>query len=209
MWQWLFPDNDEGVLNPSFFFAHDIGSILGVWMEFGLSHSFTIPGIDNLTITPGWTLAINGDYWVHSTMLAADVWSLVAEYDLTPVLNLPKWAGNVSIGGQLFFLNMLGNIEEKHQGQDEFYFALSFDKMDLALWAHDQKLPATQLAEMIDLPVQQAEYVYRDIEIKRSTTAMLHWPGLLVESVAGPLSRPDSAPRGRSRFENEALREGP
>jgi NAD+ synthase len=77
------------------------------------------------------------------------------------------------------------------QGQDEFYFALPFDKMDLALWAHNQKLPAVQLAEMIDLPLEQAEYVYHDIETKRSTTAMLHWPGLLVESVAGPLRRPD------------------
>src|SRR5690606_845033 len=53
MWKWLFPDNDEGVLNPVFFFAQDIGVAAGgVWMELGISHTFEIPGVENLTITP-------------------------------------------------------------------------------------------------------------------------------------------------------------
>ncbi len=77
------------------------------------------------------------------------------------------------------------------QGQDEFYYALPFDKMDLALYAHNHNLPAATLAEMIDVPVAQAQYVYDDIETKRKTTAMLHWPALLVEKVEGPLPKPE------------------
>jgi len=69
------------------------------------------------------------------------------------------------------------------QGQDEFYYALPFDKMDLALWALEQGLGASALAGMIDVSEEVAEHVYRDIAAKRKTTAMLHWPALLVERV--------------------------
>jgi NAD+ synthase len=75
------------------------------------------------------------------------------------------------------------------QGQDEFYYALPFDRMDLALWAHNAGMPAAKLAEMIDVTEEQAEYVYRDIENKRRTTAPLHWPALLLEEVDGPKTR--------------------
>ena len=76
------------------------------------------------------------------------------------------------------------------QGQDEFYYALPFDKMDLALWALNNGKPASELAEMIDITVAQAEFVYKDIETKRKTTAMLHWPALTIEKVEGPIPKP-------------------
>lgn len=78
------------------------------------------------------------------------------------------------------------------QGQDEFYYALPFDKMDLALWALNNGQPPSKLAEMIDITVEQAEYVYKDIETKRKTTAMLHWPALTLEKVEGPLPKPEA-----------------
>ena len=58
--------------------------------------------------------------------LAADQWSLVAAYDLTPVLGLPKWAGEVSIAGELYFQNAFGNFEGpdfngQTRSQDEFW----------------------------------------------------------------------------------------
>jgi NAD+ synthase len=77
------------------------------------------------------------------------------------------------------------------QGQDEFYYALPFDKMDLALWAFNKELPAEKLAEMVDISIEQAQYVYKDIETKRHTTAMLHWPALLVEKVSGLIPKPE------------------
>lgn len=72
------------------------------------------------------------------------------------------------------------------QGQDEFYYALPFDKMDIALWAFNNSLPAEKLAQLLEITDEQAGFVYKDIEMKRRTTAILHWPALLIENVEGP-----------------------
>ncbi|EGV18560.1 NAD(+) synthase [Thiocapsa marina] len=69
------------------------------------------------------------------------------------------------------------------QGQDEFYFALPYAKMDLALWSVNHGIPAVDLAKNIDLTVDQAEFVYRDIAAKRRTTAYQHLKSLLIEPV--------------------------
>jgi NAD+ synthase len=69
------------------------------------------------------------------------------------------------------------------QGQDEFYFALPYDKMDLALWALNHAVPAAEVAPLIGLTETQALLVYKDIETKRETTRYLHSPPLLVEKV--------------------------
>lgn len=76
------------------------------------------------------------------------------------------------------------------QGQDEFYFALPYREMDVALWHLNHNRPASELAARLAIEVQQAEFIYKDIETKRRTTAALHWPALLVEKVDGPLAPP-------------------
>ena len=76
------------------------------------------------------------------------------------------------------------------QGQDEFYYALPYKEMDVALWHLNQGLPAAKLAECLGLSEQQAGFIYQDIEAKRRTTAPLHWTGLLMEPVTGPAPRP-------------------
>lgn len=60
------------------------------------------------------------------------------------------------------------------QGQDEFYFALPYDKMDLALWSLNHDVPAADLAKALGVSTDQAMWVYDDIRKKRSTTAYLH-----------------------------------
>jgi NAD+ synthase len=70
------------------------------------------------------------------------------------------------------------------QGQDEFYFALPYEKMDLALWAHNHSVTAAELAPHIGLSADEAQVVYEDIESKRRTTAYLHAAPILVESVS-------------------------
>jgi NAD+ synthase len=62
--------------------------------------------------------------------------------------------------------------------------------MDVALWHLNQGLPAAKLAECLGLSEQQAGFIYQDIEAKRRTTAPLHWSGLLMEPVTGPVPRP-------------------
>jgi NAD+ synthase len=69
------------------------------------------------------------------------------------------------------------------QGQDEFYFALPYEQMDLALWALNQQLPATDLAEAINTTPEHAKLIFDDIQAKRRATQYLHRPPVLVEEV--------------------------
>ena len=69
------------------------------------------------------------------------------------------------------------------QGQDEFYFALPYDQMDLALWALNNGHSAEELASVLGIDTAHAGYVFRDIEKKRKTTAYLHAAGVLVREV--------------------------
>lgn len=77
------------------------------------------------------------------------------------------------------------------QGQDEFYFTLPYEQMDLALLAYNARVPAEEAAPQIGLSRERTEFVYRDIEAKRRTTAMLHWPGITMEKVVGPIGAPE------------------
>ena len=70
------------------------------------------------------------------------------------------------------------------QGQDEFYFSLPYDKMDLCLFAKNEGIPAQSVASVLDLSPEQVEMVFKDIDVKRVTTRYLHLPPLLVEHVA-------------------------
>jgi len=69
------------------------------------------------------------------------------------------------------------------QSQEEFYFAVAYDKMDLCLYGMNHDVPAADVAAATGLTVDQAEQVYRWIESKRSATRYLHTPPLLVENV--------------------------
>lgn len=71
------------------------------------------------------------------------------------------------------------------QGQDEFYFGLPYDQMDLALWAYNHALPAADLAQCLALEETRALAIYTDIEAKRRTTRYLHDSAVLIEPVAG------------------------
>lgn len=73
------------------------------------------------------------------------------------------------------------------QGQDEFYYALPYEQMDIALWCRNNGQPAAHLAELLGVTELDAQNIYRDIDSKRRTTAPLHWPGLLLEPVSGPI----------------------
>jgi NAD+ synthase len=69
------------------------------------------------------------------------------------------------------------------QTQEEFYFALPYDRMDLCLWAYNRKIPPSDTAEVVGLTTEQVQRVFRDIEGKRRATQYQHAPPLLVEPV--------------------------
>lgn len=69
------------------------------------------------------------------------------------------------------------------QGQDEFYFSLPYERMDICLYGKNTGMTAAEVAPMAGLTVEQVERVYKDIETKRSTTQYLHLAPLLIGSV--------------------------
>jgi len=69
------------------------------------------------------------------------------------------------------------------QSQEEFYFSLPYDRMDLCLYAHDHGVATSEVAQVVELTSAQVERVYRDIEAKRRATRYLHTPPLLIEPV--------------------------
>jgi NAD+ synthase len=70
------------------------------------------------------------------------------------------------------------------QGQDEFYFALPYRAMDLALWALNHEVPAAEVARVLGIGAHEAEAVYADIRAKRRTTRYLHLAPVLAGEVA-------------------------
>ena len=69
------------------------------------------------------------------------------------------------------------------QGQDEFYFALPYQQMDVALWAHNHQVPVAELAAALKIDTEHAAFIYTDIEAKRRATQYLHARPMLVEPV--------------------------
>lgn len=72
------------------------------------------------------------------------------------------------------------------QGQDEFYFALPYEQMDLALWARNNAVSEAKLATALSIAEEHAKRIYADIDAKRRTTRYLHLPPILVDAVDLP-----------------------
>ena len=70
------------------------------------------------------------------------------------------------------------------QSQEEFYFALPYDLMDLCLYAHNQGVPAEEVADAAGLNADQVRFVFKDIDVKRRTTRYLHLTPRVVEPIA-------------------------
>jgi NAD+ synthase len=69
------------------------------------------------------------------------------------------------------------------QGQDEFYFSLPYDRMDLCLYGKNHGYTPEQIAETVGLNPEQVQSVYKDIDTKRTTTRYLHMAPQLIEKV--------------------------
>ena len=95
-------------------------------------------------------------------------------YALAQYFNLPEEIRNAEPTTDTYSLA---------QGQDEFYFGLHYSKMDFALWAYNNKVPAKELADYFQTSEEQALTIYQDIEAKRRTTQYLHMSPLLIEDV--------------------------
>jgi hypothetical protein len=117
MWRWTGYKGEEGILNPSFFMAQDMGYILGQWYEIGLSHPFEV--VKNVTWTPKLIFAFDGGYMMPAINggkgtgefeYAYTQPGMEIKYDMTELLHLPKWAGSIYISGNLYY-NFVSEVE--------------------------------------------------------------------------------------------------
>ena len=69
------------------------------------------------------------------------------------------------------------------QTQEEFYFSLPYDKMDLCLYARNNGIGAADVGAALGLTEQQIERVFRDIDSKRRASRYLHLEPQLVTEV--------------------------
>lgn len=133
LWQSLWPDNEDGVLNPTLMMAQDldIGGGDAFWFEFGLSHEFQV--CSNVTMTPSWTLGIDHNYYgnfgldtdKNTTRFANMLWGLDITYDLAERMPLPEGWGALALSGFVYFSDALGNAEDNGIIQDEFFGGMS------------------------------------------------------------------------------------
>lgn len=70
------------------------------------------------------------------------------------------------------------------QSQEEFYFSLPYQRMDLCLYGKNNNVPLPEIAAATGLTGEQVERVFRDIDQKRKTTQYLHLEPYLVEDIA-------------------------
>lgn len=66
------------------------------------------------------------------------------------------------------------------QGQDEFYFGLPYQQMDVALWAYIHAVPAAELGRYLNIGEAAAQAAYKDIEAKRRAAHYLHHAPVLL-----------------------------
>jgi len=70
------------------------------------------------------------------------------------------------------------------QSQEEFYFGLPYEKMDLALWAHNHGVAPAALARSLNVSEPEAVAIYATIDAKRRGTRYHHARPFLIEPVS-------------------------
>jgi NAD+ synthase len=69
------------------------------------------------------------------------------------------------------------------QSQEEFYFSVPYDKMDLCLYGKNNGVSPGEVAAAAEMTAEQVDRVYRDIDAKRNATRYLHAPPMLIDKV--------------------------
>ncbi|MEZ0313050.1 MAG: NAD(+) synthase [Myxococcota bacterium] len=106
--------------------------------------------------------------------------------DLKPIAHLYKTqvfalAAALGVPEQIRSRTPTTDTYSMPQTQEEFYFALPYDRMDLCLYAFNHEVSATDAAPVIGITAEQVERVYKDIQSKRRFAVYLHSPPKLME----------------------------
>ncbi len=108
--------------------------------------------------------------------------------DIKPIAHLYKTqvyalARHLDLPAEICSARPTTDTYSLQQGQDEFYFALPYEKMDVALWAYNHGVSAEALAGALGVSAEQASFVYGDIQAKRDATRPLHSRPILMRPV--------------------------
>jgi NAD+ synthase len=108
--------------------------------------------------------------------------------DLKPIAHLYKtqvyaMAHELGLPGEICRAQPTTDTYTLPQGQDEFYFALPFAQMDLALWSLDHGVSAAALATALATGELEAQRIYDDIAAKRRAARYLHASAETVEPI--------------------------
>ena len=107
--------------------------------------------------------------------------------DLKPIAHLYKTqvyalAGHLGIPEEIRRRAPTTETFSLPQTQEEFFFALPYDQLDLCLYALNHHVPSDEVADALGFSPARVERVFRDIEGKRRATRYLHTPPLLIDS---------------------------
>jgi NAD+ synthase len=72
------------------------------------------------------------------------------------------------------------------QSQEEFYFGIPYDQMDVLLYAHNNHVAEEDAARLLGLSAEQVARVYRDIVLKRRAAERGLRDAVLVDDVGLP-----------------------
>lgn len=132
MWKWLWPDNEDGILNPYVEYWQDTHLVApGAWIQFGVSHDFEVA--PSFTVTPGVDFGIEHN-WLQPTLglegrgtnFANVQYGLTLEYDMTELIALEKWGfGSIVVSGFIFYSDAVGNPAQNRWIRDELYGGMS------------------------------------------------------------------------------------
>jgi len=108
--------------------------------------------------------------------------------DIKPIAHLYKtqvyaMARALGLPGEICSAHPTTDTYTLAQGQDEFYFALPYEQMDLALWSLNHGVSAADLGTALGFGELPARRLYADIEAKRRAARYLHAAAETIEPV--------------------------
>ncbi|PKO13702.1 MAG: NAD(+) synthase [Chloroflexi bacterium HGW-Chloroflexi-10] len=108
--------------------------------------------------------------------------------DLQPILHLFKsqvyqLAEVLNIPDEICKRTPTSDTYSAGSSQEEFFFRLPFDILDLIWLGYEEKIPAQQVADALGLQEEQVERVMEDIQRKQRTTEYLRNPSFNLISI--------------------------
>ena len=99
-------------------------------------------------------------------------------YDIAPIRHLYKTqvyqlAAYLDVPKEIREATPTTDTYSAHSSQEEFFFRLPFEVMDVLMYALDHNIPAAQAAQVMELSEQQVQRAYDDFTRKQRTTQYL------------------------------------